>query len=506
MMMNNGSDPNGSLDARRGFDPSGLALKEFEDGADLTAMVLMDVSIEAASAQQSLLSGVLFRNCTFTRCNFQRADFEGAVFETCRFDACDFSIADLRSIESVRTSFVDCIFADGSIRSCSFETCHFERSRFGGQTFEENRIRHSTIIDCQFQQSTMLHCQFLLTRFERTNLSDCTSQFHTFDNCTFFESSLNAEAIGLTFGLTLENLRNIDLVWRGRILGRHDAAHWLPIDLVTTYQVRKWFFAAAIVKLNFGLEYRATALSEVFSALTTSAGSSLPVKADDVRFFAAVIEFLSSKGKLPFLSIASGLDTVVEWTETRGVGDNTALKLLFHALKDAEHAELAALDEKVAPLVDASSPTETLLVTFVFSEEPALSFQHWLEYLHSNRLLFGPAPRFKSATRGSYLEIFFMTAGILAGLLVCLTLVERIVDRLVWIRARGAVLTSEKLPAAVRRRALQPISVASPSLVRELRSCLDYAKGPKGDEFVSQAQRFLEKLTKIEVSEERRSS
>jgi uncharacterized protein YjbI with pentapeptide repeats len=467
----------------------------------LTAFVLHDATVEDASVQQALLSGTLFRNCTFIRCNFRRADFEGAVLESCAFKNCDFSIADLRSVEATRSQFVDCTFAEGSTRSCEFIDCTFERSSFTLHNFEDNRIERTVLLSCLFERSTLLHCRFISVRFEGTDLADCTSQFHLFEDCTFAESRLNAEAIGLTFGLTTKNLHDVGLVWRGQDVETRIESKDLAADLVTTYIARGWHFAAAVLKLNFGLEARTAALNEIFATLTATAKSPWPIKSDEVRFLAAVIEWLSTGAKLPFMSIAAGLDAIAESADAREGRDLEALKPLFHSLKDAEHVELVALDENLSPLLEGSPAGEILTVGFVFESEPSISFRDWLHDLATAGLLPGSAPRFRNAAQGSYVEYFYMAAASLAGILICLTLVERIVDRLVWIRARTSVLASDKLPATIRRRALQPMAAGSPAVIRELRLLLDHAGGPKGSQFVDQAHVFADKLRKVEIGD-----
>jgi uncharacterized protein YjbI with pentapeptide repeats len=243
------------------------------DHADLTALTLVQLIVEGASAKQALFSGTLFRDCTFRRCDFKRADFEGSVFESCIFERCDFSVADFRSVDAVRTRFVDCTFEEGSTRSCRFLECTFEQSRLELHSFCENWLEDSSFSRCSFRRSTSLHCDFIRTRFEKTDLADCTAQFHMFEECVFVDTRINAEAVGLTFGLTRENLSVIGLVWRGIGIETDVGIHDLPADLVTTYTSRSWFFAAAILKLNFALTTTISALNEVFSAIDLSAKS-----------------------------------------------------------------------------------------------------------------------------------------------------------------------------------------------------------------------------------------
>jgi uncharacterized protein YjbI with pentapeptide repeats len=183
---------------------------QLTDRSDLTARTFLNITVEGASVQQALLSGTLFRASTFRRCNFQRSDFEGAIFEDCLFEDCDFSIADFRSIEAARTRFVRCKFNEGATRTSHFLECSFELCELMLHNFEQNRVEKTRLLECRFERSTILHCHFGHVEFVSTDLADCTAQFHIFDACIFTASRLNAEAIGLAVGLTLENVSSAE--------------------------------------------------------------------------------------------------------------------------------------------------------------------------------------------------------------------------------------------------------------------------------------------------------
>jgi hypothetical protein len=264
-------------------------------------------------------------------------------------------------------------------------------------------------------------------------------------------------------------------------------------------------FAVGILRLNFGLVPRIDAWRDIFSSLLPQTASIVPFRVDEFRFVAEIIGAISEKGELPLLSIAEGLDAVVSASEISEGKDVGALKHVFHALKDAEDASLSALDGTVVPLLDAGVSSVWLGVKFTFRERPPHSFSQWLSELQENGLLAGPTPKYLRSAVGSYIEFFSMTAGTLASILVCLTLVERIVDRLTMIRARGSVLLSAKLPPALQKRALQPIAAASPVLSRELQAYLKYAHGEHGGELVSDIDTFASRLTDITAEEGNRS-
>jgi uncharacterized protein YjbI with pentapeptide repeats len=468
------------------------------DRADLTGVVFVDLVIEGVSAQQALFSGTLFRASVFRGCNFRRSDFEGTVFEDCLFEDCDFSVADFRSVEVARSQFVRCKFNEGAIRATTFTVCSFDHCELMLQNFEQNKVSNSQLRDCLFERSTVLHCNFGAVTFTNTDLADCTSQFHIFDACTFNASKLNAEALGLTFGLTLSNLSSIELLWRGTEVPKPSSSEELLHDLATTYQARGWIFAAAILNLNFSSVERVAAFYKIFEIIEASLTSARPILDDDIAFLSDIVNWLSERGKLPFVAVVRGLDLCVAAAE-RSSKNDLLMRPLYHALKDAEHLELVSLEQTISKIAGSAAP---LIAKFIFEDEPPVSFRYWLNELVTAGILPMPEPEFRGARTGSYIEIFCMTAGTLASVLVCLGLIERIVDRLIYIRARGGVLTSSRLPPAVRRRALQPIAAPSQALSKELQNYLGYLSGPYAPLLTRDAEAFSDRLKFIEVAAE----
>ena len=478
-----------------GSDPSIAA--RLVDRADFTGQVISGLIFEGRSVQQSLFSGTLFRNCKFNDCNFARSDFEGAALESCEFLGCDFAVADFRSMEAVDTRFTNCSFREGSTRSCLFANCGFSDCSFELQSFEDNSLEHSIFLKCSFQRSTLLHCKFDAVRFQETDLSDCTSQFHLFTDCDFDDCGFNAEAVGVTYGLTYKNLDGIALVWRGSEL-EHGKGEELVRDLATTYEARNWPFATAILKMNFRLCAPVKAFDVLFKVLEGEAIASRLLKTDDLLFLSRVITRISDEGSMPFPSIAKGLETIIGAVDRQARNDSSALKQLFYTLKDVEHLELAAMARSIAPLEELSH-TGAVKVSFVFEAEPPLSFSGWLSELHDDGFLSGDKPKFLESRTGSYIEILYLSIATLSGILICLGLLERIVERITYLRARSKVLFSPILPPAIRRRALQPIVAPSATVARELQNYLRLVSGPHGEKFISDLQKFTPRLTRIDI-------
>jgi hypothetical protein len=214
-----------------------------------------------------------------------------------------------------------------------------------------------------------------------------------------------------------------------------------------------------------------------------------------VRFLAAIVERLSAEHHLPFFAVAAGLDLCVEYAlDPR---PERALRPLYYALQDAERTALAALEETHALLMQL--PQQALPTTFTFDQRPKISVEAWLAALQRDVHPSDSAVRFVEWRTGSHVELFLLAPAMLGSLLVTLSLVERIIDKLVHIRARAGLLTAKSLPPEIRRRALQPPAGSSAALVRDLRACLAALSGPGGDHLIAGAHAVAESLRGVEI-------
>lgn len=492
---NNKSDLPTPSSSRQASDPAAL----FTDKADLSNRTIEGVKLTSASVKQGFFSGTIFRDCVLENCDFSRSDFIGAVFEGVQFVGCDFSIADFRSVVFARCEFHDCDFEEGSIKSSIFDHCDIVRCKFFQQTFDENKLKNCTLSSCDFHRSTMSLDEFVNTAFQDTDLADCGSLYHIFANCRFQGSRLNAEAIGLTFGLTHADIDSVGLMWLGQKIERHAAdPQQIVADLVTTYVDRGWALPAAVLRLNFGQDHRLVALDRIFAIIEANAASPLPIKTDEIRFVTRIVERLTAIGELPFLAIARGVDAVIRASALRSGGDQAPLGALYHALKDAEYATLESLDHTWREL--SAFPADVPVnVAFVFREAPSCSVEEWLRVIHARRHLAGPAPRLLSVRKGSHIETFSMVLGTLGSAVVALDMLERIMDGLIRVRARFLVLTGKNIPPAYRSRALQPMHGPQAPLAKEIQGWLDDPGNAEVRQLAKDTQDIGEHLEAIDV-------
>src|SRR4051794_33530854 len=254
----------------------------FVSKADIGHRIFADIELSELVARQSIFPGVIFRGCEITRCDFSRSDFEGVRFEKCKITESSFENCDIRST----------LFADCDIENCNFNGVYFSdnivkggRLRFTSfdqATMTENQFNSVRISGISNARSTMLHNDFLHSELDDTKLGDCTVLYSYFQDCSFTRFGINADSLGLSFGLTLKDLQTADLIF----LGRDEQK---PIDselvdqLIAEFEARQWGLHSIIVRLNFRRIDPLTGWSLLFRYLKNSILTG-GTRLDDVSF------------------------------------------------------------------------------------------------------------------------------------------------------------------------------------------------------------------------------
>src|SRR4051794_21183022 len=107
-------------------------------------------------------------------------------------------------------------------------------------------------------------------------LGNCTFLYIVMRGCTFVECSLNAESVGMLYGITIENLESFRFIY----LGQHQEAPEpaFVLEAITNeYEARGWHFGLTILRLNFKMSSALYALRACFAVFWQQAsGGTLP--------------------------------------------------------------------------------------------------------------------------------------------------------------------------------------------------------------------------------------
>src|SRR5262249_55646123 len=140
-------------------------------------------------------------------------------------------------------------------------------------------------------------------------LGDCTFLYMIFQNCRFHSTAINAEAVGMVFGLTRENLNELSFIYLGR--KQEALAGEDPFQmLLDSYAEHRWEIGIAVTRVNFNLTSDVFALREYLHGFLQDAAMGRAIKAEELRFLMDVLLELQLQNRLPLLSVIELIESI----------------------------------------------------------------------------------------------------------------------------------------------------------------------------------------------------
>ncbi len=464
--------------ARRSAATTELAgrLEDFAPRTDLTYRTFEGLTVSSRSIEQSLLTGSILRSCTFTTVGFQRCDLDGLRIEGCEFIDCDFENIDFRSCAVVRSTFKNCVFDGALITDCSFLDTTFRDSSLTA-AISECLFTSSTLVACDLTRSSFLQSRFDASTIERMTLGDCTFLYNIMKGCHFRDVRINAESLGMVYGLTEDSVKGMGLVYLGKDQNLEVSQH-VP-ELLRTYELRRWNLGVAIMRINFSLTSVPYALAEYLNLLRMGA----PVKRDELNFFVRVLEDLEADNVLPLMTCLATVDVLTDLagTPSGDHSDQTKRTELLRALAGRVMMTLTRLlevfEEGRLP-VERFDVDHDIQLTLVFREPPAISASRMLSDVgRASGLPIVHSSETVATRRGSFVEVVKTTLLAATAFQAFLYLLNGSVIQLTELRARLGVLARRRLPAPYQSSALQPQQRLPPGLVGPMGKLLGHASG-----------------------------
>lgn len=447
--------------------------------SDLTYRSLDGLLITAADLYQSLLTGVLIRDCDWSSVRFARSDLDGVRVERSTFDHCDFRTCDIRSSHFSKCTFASCVLAEGFIDDCEFHGCEFLDCDFGGSSTTGSRFYESRLRNCNLSPGTFLHNRLYRCTLEDMTLGDCTLLYLIFRDCTLRRVRLNAESVGAILGLTREQVRDVELVYLG---AQEPPSRDKDIveALVAEYERRGWHIGGLVHGLNFGVTSAVGAFDSYLSRAAARFGEMGFAKGDEVQFLGDVIEELAELKRLPLLvpietlRWCTTLEADLGATHTAGSVD--ALKMLA-ARVTLLTSELLEKLEDALPGVQKGQGDTTLRLRVTFEDEPTISLHRLVNEATSASPL-APCQRTSlvRVASGSYVEVILTTLFSVIALQVLIYLVNGCLIQLTELKHRFKVLARDQPPQAYRELSVVPVQQPSPLVLSVLHGLTQYAR------------------------------
>jgi uncharacterized protein YjbI with pentapeptide repeats len=456
------------------------SVEEFAPRSDLTYRLIEGLTVTDRSVHFSLFSGSIFRNCTFLSIDFTRCDLDGMRVENCRFERCSFEGAELRS-----STFAHCRFLETNLETVHILDCTFFRNAFIDCSLRMANMTKSSFEGGHFAGSTLTRSSCTLNKFravafEDVTLGDCTFSYNIVKDCRFSDVRIDVECIGLVYGLSPENLAEVEFLYLGE-------EQFVPRDenvvdlLMKLYSERKWAVGLMIMRLNFRITSPVYAIQEYFITLWDSLAAGRLLKTDELSFVTDIFDDLRVDSRLPLLSVVqclemanvlaeemAGAEGEIRTREALVRFSNGLSGILYEMMDEFErtrvHEAVVGTDHEVAARA-------------VFQSRPEIFLSDLLNGLAQHvGLPIKCSSRTLDTATGSWIEILHTTVYSMLTLQIFLFLLNGCVIQVTELKARVRVLTNERLPAHFRGLALSAKQELPEHLIVPFRQLMKHAE------------------------------
>ena len=450
-------DPRG--DSLRGLRPP---LQDAAPQSDLSNSVYANVILENKDLHQCLFSQSLLRDSTFRNVDFNNSDFDGARIENCIFESCNFDDCDIRASALANVRFVACNLGNIYLSDNTLDHCTFERTSLRSTAIAGNSLMRCEFIHSDLSRASVTRCRFEATRFVGMLLGDCTFLYIVMRNCTFIECSLNAESVGMLYGITLENLKSFRFIY----LGQHHEAPDPEIVLQAAadeYEARGWQFGLTIIRLNFRMTSALYALRAFFGVFWRQVSGGTSPHRDELDFLAVVLRELESEKRLPLLVCIDLVEMVWKalrlWENDPAVEKrhaSAALQRLSVESVMLTNRLIAELDDERLQMEHVEADEE-IVATVEFANKPAIGIAEFMTHVAQvSQIGVSGLTRSLSQSTGSYLEMVETTLLSLAALQTAVFLLNGCLIQLTELKHRVNVMRSDQPPPSYLTRVLTP--------------------------------------------------
>lgn len=428
--------------------------------SDISNRLFDGVEIADMKAVQSLLPGVIFRDCIISNCDFSRSDFEGVRFERCLLNNVSFKYADIRSTCFGYCKIKNCDFSESFISDVVFQRTIVYSCKFDGSSILKSKFLESRILKSSNIRATILHSEFCNTKLSKINFGNCTSLYLFFDKCKFREFSINIDSLGLSYGIEIEDIQKINLIFLGGSEKKPDNFN-IKEHIVDQYMMRKWYLQAMISNLNFKITPTISSWIAIFEVFKGQVDNGSGAKIDDAIFVSNIMKWAFKKKELPFLSVVFCREIVNKMDEAiskhKSIHDLDFLKLIENNLH-MMFLDMRKEISKISNSFESFDKNETVHCEMFFFEKPELNVETYFMELVGDSGMHSREVRieFYDALEGSWIKPFKTTASCLAMILVSLYLVEGCIIKLTSIKARTNVLLLDGLPVSYIEEASSP--------------------------------------------------
>ena len=470
-----------------------LAKKRMKSKTKFHFTLIENILIENLKSIQSIFVGVVFRNCTIVKCDFSRCDFEGVSFENCNIKDTSFNDTDIRTVNFTKSRILTCSFQNSTCLDNYFIRCILNNCTFNGSTVSRCSFDNSILNKItETQISTWLHAKFNKCSIRYTNFFDCTFSYGIFKNCKLKNMALNADSLGLTFGLTLENLTKINYGFLG---SKFEEDIDINIqNFLKSYHEQGWGIQFYILSINLYQSTKINLFINLFKFIHEQIQYKVGPTKDDLEFVHNIMIELYKKSSLPFCAVLEIKNSLLDIQES--FIQNELINIVHQNLLLLSTNMSDKLLNHITPLLKINANNH-IKVEFVFSEKPIISIIKLFSILASDTKCILGENRLLGTRKGSWIEILSAPIGNIIALTIFIYAINGVLVALNTVKRNSKELLSLNIENKPQSIAIKSTPKNITSYISEINKLL--TKG--NEEEIKKVYKSLKKLDHIDMEE-----
>ena len=433
---------------------------ELSASADISYQIFDKRDIFQQNAHRSIFKGTIFRDSQVKESDFSRADFEGTRFEDVIFINVKFDDADLRSCFFSGCRFVGCSFLGAHIHENILMLCNYESSSFESSSITRSRFTGCTFKGTKFSKSVSYLNVYSNCTFNKTGYLHCTLSLCVFNCCKYNLFSIKAESLCYLYGISWENLANINVYFQYNKIE-------LPYKSLLLKQFtaellgRRWYYPAILIKFAYDEAPLFSRICDLVDGVVFLSSHGVLINSDELSFFQLIIEVLAENDSLPLYSlyyVITSLNTVE--FDTPKPADEMCLANLrsMHAkFFLLFNSQVNNFWDDYRAMMPGFEPDRIIKVRISFKKKPRLSPENLINDIVSHvGITVAIRTGLIADNLGSWEAILVTSLASVFTLYLLLFAINGCLVQATEIKARWKTLTDRNLPAEYKKVSLSP--------------------------------------------------
>lgn len=362
-----------------------------------------------------------FTYCTFTDCVFsnsqlERVDFEGCLFFGCKFGNMSFNNSDVKTSKFVKCVFENSSFSNANFTRNQFVDTVFKRTNLDDTVFIENRSSSCKFIDCDTSHMSASLNEYEFCSFVKFSFTNGTFAYQILWECEFEESVIGWATIGITYGLTKENLQGLKLVHYFSELAEATPDEVLKF-IIEQFEESADLYRALVVSAFHSAKRYSSLAAMLEHVVKLHSSNETPVRHEEVAFLGLIIKHEHRHRGVPLLTLQSYVTLISNCVENEWSDFHQLRSFLIHLIESI----VTEAEREVSNLMPEGG--DSFCVRFVFREKPVLTIMQTMESLVQTGMYETPWYTYEEK-EGSFIEIFTGAATFLVFTYTTLRLVN----------------------------------------------------------------------------------